>query len=124
MDNEKLVAKMRPMLTTEEVYNLINEMPDEECRWIERDDERKAAFREILAESNPQKLAGLIRTIYLHQREIAKTGKRLHLTDERFFKEAERILYDEFSLALDISSDSVPSFIIAQIGAGENSSAE
>ena len=116
VDNEKLVAKMRPMLTTKEVYDLINEMPEEEYPWIERDDERKATFREIIAESNPQRLVGLIRMIYLHQRELAAAGRKLHLADERFFKEAERILYDEFSLALDISSDAVPSFIISQIG--------
>lgn len=115
-DNEKLVAKMRPVLSTEEVYNLINEMPMDKCQWIEDDLKRKEAFHNIIAESNPQKLANLIRTIYIHQSELSSTGKKLHISDERFFKEAERILYNEFSLALDISSDSVPSFILSQIG--------
>lgn len=119
VDNERLVGKIRPMLTTKEVYELINEMPEEKCVWIKNDNERKLVFREIIAKSDPQELAGLIRTVYLHQCELAAAGKKLHITDERYFKEAERILYDEFSLALDISSDSVPSFIIAQIGDGE-----
>ena len=116
VDNEKLVGKMRPLMSTEQVIALIDEMPLEECTWIENDDERKDTFRKIIAESDPQKLAYLIRSVYLHKLELDGNSKKLHISDERFFKEAERILYDEFSMALDISSDDVPSFIVAKIG--------
>ncbi len=116
VDNEALVGKMRPALSTDEVYRLINEMPDDELEWIENDDERKTQFKAIISESAPEKLAQLIKTIYLHQKELSETGKKLHIADDRFFREAERILYDEFSLALDVKSDSIPSFIKAKIG--------
>lgn len=116
VDNEKLVAKMRPLMSSEEVYKLINEIPADECKWIENDDERKSVFREIISESAPQKLAALISSVCVHKRELSEKGKRLHMSDERFFKEAERILYDEFSVTLDMKSDAVPSFIIDNIG--------
>lgn len=118
-DNEKLVEKMRPVLSADEVYRLINEMPDDKFEWIENDDERKALFKAIIAESAPEKLGQLIKTVYLHRRELEDSGKKLHVADERAFKEAERILYDEFSLVLDISSDSMPSFIEAKIGGND-----
>lgn len=119
VDNEKLVSRIRPVLTAEEVHEIINEMPNEEISWIDNDDERKNKFREVLSQSNPLELAKMIRTIYYHRRELTANGKKLHSSDERFFNDAERVLYNEFSIALKISSDSVESFIIEQIGEDE-----
>ena len=107
---------MRPVLSADEVYSLINEMPNEDLIWIENDDERKTQFKAIISESVPEKLVQLIKMVYVHQRELENMGKKLHIADERAFKEAERILYDEFSLVLDVKSDSIPSFIQTTIG--------
>lgn len=116
VDNEKLVARMRPVLSSQEVYDLIKDMPEEEFDWIESDEERKSVFRNIIAECEPKRLAYLIKSVYLHQRELFLQGKKLYSSDERYFKEAERILYDEFSIVLDIAPDLVPRFIITQMG--------
>lgn len=116
VDNETLVGKIRPVLSADQVYRLINKMPNDDLEWIENDDDRKTQFKAIISESAPEKLAQLIKMVYIHQRELEGMGKKLHVADERAFKEAERILYDEFSLVLDVKSDSVPSFIQAAIG--------
>ena len=111
VDNETLVGKIRPVLSADQVYRL-----NDDLEWIENDDDRKTQFKAIISESAPEKLAQLIKMVYIHQRELEGMGKKLHVADERAFKEAERILYDEFSLVLDVKSDSVPSFIQAAIG--------
>lgn len=38
------------------------------------------------------------------------------MSDEHFFKEAERILYEEFALVLKIRPEQVLPFILEQIG--------
>lgn len=119
VDNKVLVGKIRPVLTAKEVHDIINDMPNETLEWIEDDDERKDKFKTVILESDPAELAKMIRTIYRHRRELNANGKKLHLSDERFFNDAERVLYNEFSIALKISSDSVESFIIEQIGEDE-----
>ena len=42
-------------------------------------------------------------------------GKHLRAADERFFKEAERMLYDEFALVLGMEPEEVLPFILERI---------
>lgn len=39
----------------------------------------------------------------------------MRLSDEQLMKEAERLLYSEFSLVLNIRADEVPKFISSRI---------
>ena len=57
----------------------------------------------------------MIRELYIHKQEQLKNGKKMHLSDEQLMKEAERLLYSEFSLVLNIRADEVPKFISSRI---------
>lgn len=113
--SEKLVARMRRVLTADEIEEIIQEMPGEESVWIQNEAERKTRYKEILAEGDSRKLVRLIKTLYLHQKEQNARGRKLHMADERAFKEAERLLYDQFALALRIQPDEVLPYIVKRI---------
>ena len=57
----------------------------------------------------------LIRMIYLHQKSLQHTNKKLHLADERAMKEAETMLYDEFAYVLNLRPEQVIDFIAQRI---------
>ena len=43
-------------------------------------------------------------------------GKRLHMSDERFFKDAEQILYNEFQYVLDLAGkDDLMDYIVRRL---------
>ena len=46
----------------------------------------------------------MIKAIYAHKKEREAEGKRLHMSDERFLKDAEQILYNEFQYVLNMTS--------------------
>ena len=46
-------------------------------------------------------------------------GRKVHVCDERFLKEAEKILYDEFAHVLDIEPEQVLPYIFDQIESAE-----
>ena len=119
--NKALTGRMRRLLSAEEIEEIIQEMPGEDAIWIQDENERKARYREILAEGDSRKLVRMIKTLYLHQKQQTAKGRKLHLADERAFKEAERMLYDQFAIALHIKPDEVLPFIIGRIegGSGE-----
>ena len=119
MKNEKLTAKMRRVLSAEEIHGLIQAMPDEDSLWIENENDRKEAYREILSAGDRMKLVRLIKALYLHQEKLQGIGRRLHMSDERFLKDAERLLYDEFALVLNIKPEQVLPFILEQIDVEE-----
>ena len=110
--NEKIESKMRKILTESEIYQLIESMPNEEARWIQNENERKEVYKKILAEGNHVELIRMMKALYLQREKREAEGKHLYLSDERFFKEAERILYDEFQYVLQIRREELLPFIV------------
>lgn len=101
-DNEFVLKKMRRLLTIDEIHKLIDSMPEENAVWIENESERKVRYKEVLAGGAHLELIKMIKAIYTHKNECESEGKRLHMSDERFFKEAEQILYNEFQYVLHL----------------------
>lgn len=113
--NEIAEKKMRRILSVEEIYTLIREMPDENTIWIENESERKEVYKSILTGTDRSALVKLIKTLHLHEQELKNLGKKLHASDEKFLKDAEKTLYDEFVYVLDIDREEVLPFIMEQI---------
>ena len=92
--NEKLLEKMRKILSKQEGYRLIETMPHKEILWFENENERKEQYKKVIAKGDHSELIGMVKAIYLQKQKREAEGKHLYISDERFFKEAERILYD------------------------------
>lgn len=116
MDNERVLQKMRRLLTREEICGLIDSMPDENAVWIHNDNERKELYRKILSGGDHVELIKMIKAIYTHKKEREADGKRLHMVDEHFFKDAEQILYNEFQYVLQMKNkEELMTFIFSRI---------
>lgn len=115
VNSEKAESKMRRILSEEEICQLIECMPQENVKWIENENERKETYKKIIASGDRAELIRMIKALYLRKKEREADGKKLYLSDERFFKEAERILYEEFQYVLNIQKDEVLDFIVKKI---------
>ena len=111
VDNEALVSKMRPVLTREEIDLLIKEMPSVETAWEEDPQARKTSFDALLRSSECRDLIVLIKTLREHRDRRQKIGKALHVTDETYLREAQRLLYDEFAGPLGLKPAQVDDYI-------------
>ena len=116
VENEQLVAKMRPVLSRDEVEALIESVPDIPTAWEEDPQDRKAAFDSLLRSNECRSLIVLIKTLNAHKERRQADGKSLHVSDETFLREAQRLLYDEFAGALDIQPAQVHAYIMDRIG--------
>ena len=104
--NQQLVSKMRRILTEDEAEAILRDLPP--CGdWNDNKQERSEQFRAIITEGSCVELIRLIRLVRTHGQEQLAGGKRLHISDERFLKEAEKMVCEEFSLVLHISRDEV-----------------
>lgn len=115
VDNETTTAKMRRILTVDEIDTLISAMPDQKTIWIENGFTRKARYREIIAEGNRTELASLIKTLDQQQKSHKEKNKKLLFNDGLAMKEAKKMLYEEFAYVYNIKPDQVSSFIIDKI---------
>lgn len=115
-DNAYVLKKMRRLLTKDEIHKLIDTMPEENAVWVENENERKELYKNILAKGDHQALIKMIKAIYVHKKEREAEGKRLHMSDERFFKDAEQILYNEFQYVLDLGGkDDLMTYIFRRL---------
>lgn len=116
-ENEQVLKKMRRLLTEGEINDLIDSMPEEKMIWIPNVNERKESYKQILAGGNHLELIQMIKAIYAHKQEREAEGKRLHMSDEHFFKDAEQILFNEFQYVLKLNSkDELMTYIFNRLG--------
>lgn len=115
VENQSLTAKMRRVLSAEEIYELIEAMPNEQPIWIDQDTLRREAYLEILKSGDREKLVRLIKTLHLRQQTQAEKGRKLHAADDRILKDAEKILHEEFAHVLHIKREEVLPLILRQI---------
>ena len=115
-DNELALKKMHRLLTKDEIHKLMDSIPEENALWVENENERKELYKNILAKGDHLELIKMIKAVYAHKKEREAEGKRLHMSDERFFKDAELILYSEFQYVLDITGkEELMNYIFARI---------
>ncbi len=114
-DNPKLMGKMRQILSPEEIYQLIREIPNQETKWIEDDRQRSDTWKQVLSTGDRKKLVKMIKTLYEKKQEIEAAGRKFHASDENVLHQAEQTIHDEFALVLDIQRDQVAPFIARQI---------
>lgn len=114
-NSETLLAKMRPVLSGEEIRSLIRSMPDKTPICLENEQAKKERYKQILSEGDRTELIRMIKTIYLQSQAQKQKSKKLHMEDERFMKSAEKQLYDEFAHVLHLQRDQVLPFILEQI---------
>lgn len=118
LDNEKLVAQMRPLVTKEEILDILHNMDRyPEPEWIPDTRARQEMFKSIIESGDRGRIIAMIRSIQRTGLRRNAEGKKNYLSDENLMNKAQRILYTELSIVLGISEDEVVDFIERECGA-------
>lgn len=103
--------KVRPLLTREEIYSIIDDMPAVEENWITNKNERRSVFRETLHSDDYRKLLSMMKGIYTEQQKRISDGKHLTSSDEKVLEASQKLMHREFAFVLGIKEDDVSRFI-------------
>ena len=95
VDNAVLVAKMRPLITEEEIAAASRKARETETPWIHNFRKRSEAAHAALLSDDRADALCLIKAIFLRKKELAREGKRIHTTDDGFLREAETLFFGE-----------------------------
>lgn len=109
--NEKLMSKLRPVLTGEEADALITEAVREPLEWIVSDAERKTVCDDIVKNGDRKQLMQLVGMLYRRREALKDQKKHFHNVDAQYLKTAERMLHGELAYALGIAVDDVVDYI-------------
>ena len=106
---------MRKILSADEAKDLIASLPMEPMTWITNDRERQMAYKDIILTGKPEEVFRMVSTLYNKQKDQLAIGKKLHASDERFLRDAEKMLFNEIGYALKIKPQEVLSVILKHV---------
>lgn len=116
VDNELLTSRIKSVIGAEELNVFISEIPDIKPEWIENDNIRNTTFKSAIHSGNRTNIMKIIKTLYTRKSELDKNGKHLRSADAQIMSEAERLIFNEFALVLNIEPDEVLPFLYKTIG--------
>lgn len=110
--NPAACAKMRKLLTFDEINGILHAEEVRRDIWIEDEGQRKQRYRDIITGDDRLAILRLINTLHKHRRIQMEAGRKFHLIDENFLRDAEKMLNAEFSLVLGIEKDQVARYVL------------
>ncbi len=113
--NPVAMGKLKSMLTKDELAELISSEAVHTNAWIREENQRKQLYRELISSGDRAKLMQMIHTLYQHKAEQAAAGRKIHLCDENFLRDAEKLLMGEIAVVMGYSGDEAKAFVRNQL---------
>ena len=101
----------RPLLTKEEIYDVLNYMKSINDVEFDFSKQRRTRFKELLYSGNIKNIAYLTRVLYLYKEYKGDKNQALGLEDTRMFDTAKRMLIDETSVVFNLTKEESDKFI-------------
>lgn len=113
--NEAALAKLRHVLSREALEALLHSQQVRQDAWIADENARKQHYRELINGGDRVALLRMIRSLHKHKDTQTAAGRKFHLCDENFLRDAERLLNAEFSLVLGIDPGQVSQYVLEEL---------
>lgn len=113
IDNTKVV--MRKVISKEEADFLLGDIQNIEELSIENEKLREQVYKDCIKNCECRDLLSLIKTIYLRKQERLNQGKKISVTDEKYFKKAIGNLHSELSISLGLSINQIEEYITKKV---------
>lgn len=106
---------IRDLLTLEEANKLIDRIPNIKPLSNINDKNIENTYKELLTNGSHDELIQIIKTSYLRNEERINNKKKISDKDDKYFKLAEKYLYNELSIILNKSFDETREYIINKV---------
>lgn len=109
--NAAAMSKLSPILSREALKALLSDTASADSAWIREENARKQRYRELINSSDRTALLHMLAALYCHREEQAAAGRKVHLCDENFLRDAEKLLCGEIALVLELEYDEARSYL-------------
>jgi len=109
--NATAMSKLRPMLSRAELEALLSSDQVHTDCWIKDENHRKQAYRELISKGDMGKLLQMVRSLYWHRQTQLSAGKKCHICDENFLRDAEKLVVSEMGIVLEMTPDVAKTYL-------------
>ena len=107
---------LRYAITKEEVQDLISKIPSIETIEV-ADRNIEYEYKKLLADNSLESLIKIIKTTYLRNQMRIQQKKRIGEKDDYYLKRAEKRLYNELSVSLQLSFEETKQYVVDSVQA-------
>lgn len=111
VNNENLVRKMKRLMTQPQLDEVLNAVSSKDVEWNSNEAVRKEEFRNTISFGNVSEILILLKSIWIHRRMQNSKGRKLHISDEMYLREAEKMIKEEISTVIGVEQDEVIPYI-------------
>ena len=98
--SETAMGKLQKVLSADELQHLLESQEIHNAVWIDDEGARKQYYRELIGSGDRSALMRMVGALYRYRESQFAAGKKFHLSDDNFLRDAERLLASEVSLVL------------------------
>lgn len=109
--NTAAMEKIRSMLSKEELDAMLICDEVRTDGWIREENLRKQTYRELIGSGDRIRLMQMVRTLYRHKAAQSAAGRKVHLCDESFLRDAEKLLTSEVSIVLGMEPEQAKQYM-------------
>lgn len=103
MQNEAAMSRVSGLISKEAWEALLASPKVHTVFWIQDENKRKQSYRELTGSGIRETLLQTVYSIYAHRSAQKAAGRRLHMCDENFLHDAEKILAGELEAVMGIT---------------------
>ena len=113
--SETAISKLQRLLSAEELQQLLECPEIREDFWIADEGSRRQFYRELIGSGDRRALMRMVGTLYRYREAQFAAGKKFHLSDENFLRDAEKLLASEVSMVMGKSTEEARTFLREQL---------
>ncbi|MBQ7229902.1 MAG: hypothetical protein IJX04_03275 [Oscillospiraceae bacterium] len=99
--NPAAMAKLREVLSAADLKALlVSEEIRQDC-WIADENQRKQYYRDLTSNGDRVSILKMTHCLYRYKEAQLAAGRKFHLCDDNFLRDAEKLLSSEISLVLE-----------------------
>lgn len=103
--NPVAMNKVKPILTKEALEEILTSADVRRGEWIRDENQRKQIYRELISCGDRIRLMQMVRTLYKHKDEQLSSGRKVHICDDNFLRDAEKLLASEIAVVTDLTPE-------------------
>lgn len=109
--NAAAMAKLRPVLKREALEALLESPGIRGEVWVQDENRRKQLYRELIGSGDRERLLAMIQLIFRHKEEQLAAGRKCHLCDDNFLRDAENQIIGEISVVMEMDAGRAKAYL-------------
>ena len=110
-ENPTALAKLRTVLSREDLTALIDSDEVRQDIWIQEESRRKQYYRELIGSGDRVALMQMITSLYRYKAAQLEAGRKFHQSDDNFLRDAERLMASEIALVMEMTPENARNYL-------------